>query len=360
MTRRLTLAITQILLLTVSLQKTTFAQNTFNRDSLLSYLPLKFSGQIVIKKHSHFIYKESFGNKNFNIPTDYFNDSTLFNIGEIEHSLIYHFIGHLEKLGQIKRSDPVNKYIKSFPYSNIQINHLLHHQSGLPSNYIKLYHKNWYSDLSVKLADKAIRFTNDDLLYILEKKQPKLNFYPGEKIDYSDLNYLLLTSVIEQLTFTKYPNFVQLIFKHHELDFIPIVSPNHDTIPNKAYGFRYFPTGEITTFENLNTVGFNYSDGTTGNQHTYLSTVNLALWGQYAIQQLDLNKLKENAATSTRLGGFTYNKKYNCIQIAGSFGGTYSQLIYFPQSAILAILNSNLYTGQKTNKLLRYLSNLKT
>ena len=117
-----------------------------NKDSIKSLLSENFTGQIAIKRNTHFVFKENFGTKDriFGVPI---NDSTVFNIGQVSHTMIHYFIQHLSSLGQIKPTDKVNKYIKSFPYDNIQIRHLVEHKSGLPNFYVKLYHKKVYQNL---------------------------------------------------------------------------------------------------------------------------------------------------------------------------------------------------------------------
>ena len=200
-----------------------------NPDSVKSYLPKYFNGQVAIKRNTHFIFKENFGFKERSFGT-LINDSTVFNIGEVSQTMIYYFIQHLSSLKQLKPTDPVDKYIKNFPYPNIKIQHLVNHQSGLPNFYVKLYQREHYNDWKIKLVEREKRFDNEDILNILSKKKPQLVFSPGDSSLYSDIDYLILCSLIEKITFTPFEDFVSRMFKHHHFIFKPICSAENDTL----------------------------------------------------------------------------------------------------------------------------------
>ncbi len=323
-----------------------------NTDSLKENLPGNFNGQIAIEKNTQFIFNVNFGYKEQTYGTE-INDSTLFNVGEISHTFIHYFIKHLVKLRQINVSEPVNKYLVDFPYDSIQIKHLINHQSGLPKDYIRLYHKKVFNNMDIKAKDKEKLFDNDDILFLLSRVKPQLLFKPGDSIAYSNIDYLLLVSLIEKVTFTPFPDFVAKIFKHHNFVFTPLVSIL-DTIPNKAMGYRLFEDETTGLFENLSSYGFNYDDGTTGNQHLYLSAKNLALWAQFIFNDIDFGYIKANPSKYF-MGGIKYNKQLEVTEKEGGFGGTYTKIIFIPENGIIAVVISNIYTGEKLDKLVSYL-----
>ncbi len=330
---------------------------TFNSDSLETYLPKDFNGQVAIKRNTHFIYKKEFGAKEM-LTGSAINDSTLFNMGQVSHSLIHYFVQHLAGLRQLKPTDKITKYIADFPYPTIEIRHLLNHQSGIPNSYVRLYHKKQYSNWEVKEKDKAVKFDNADILYLLKKNKPELKFEPGSKTEYSDFNYLILVSLIEKVTFTPFADFTGRIFEHHHFIFKPTLSAESDTFPNKAYGYRILDD-RLILCDNLDSRGMPFSDGTYGNQNIYISAKNLALWGQYILESIDIDYLKANANQSV-MGGFTYNSQLNLVENKGFFGGTSCRLIYAPKSNIIIGLNSNSFDPNKEYKefdeLLKYLS----
>ena len=332
----------------------------FNADSLELLLPKNFSGQIAIKRNTHFIYKKEFGSKEM-LTGSKINDSTLFNIGQVSHSMIHYFVQHLSGLRQFKPTDKITKYIQSFPYSNIEIRHLLNHQSGIPNSYVKLYHKKVYSNWDVKEENRAVKFDNLDILSILEKHKPSLEFEPGTQTKYSDINYLILVSLIEKVTFTPFKDFAHRMFEHHHFIFQPTLSAEADTFANKAYGYRALPDERLVLCDNLDSRGMPFSDGTYGNQHIYVSAKNLALWGQFILESIDTDYLKQHANKSV-MGGFKYNSDLDLVVNEGFFGGTSCRLIFAPQSNLIITINANLFDPNDNYKefdnLLKYLSKL--
>jgi len=327
-----------------------------NTDSIFSFIPNNFTGQIAIKHNSDFIFKENFGAKERVFGT-LINDSTVFNIGQISQTIIYYIYENLFNNSQIQPTDKVNKYIKNFPYENTEIEHLLNHQSGLTHLYVKLYHRKVYNNWNLKLSQRGIRFDNEDILDILIKEKPGLIFSPGDSTDYSDINYLILTSLIEKITHISFPEYVKGILKE-KLIFKPVLSASSDTIFNKAYGYRLFEDSTFQLCENLKTRGLPFDDGTYGNQHIYLSASNLANWGQFIFKKIDLTVLKKNLNKEI-MGGLKYDKNLNIISKNGAFGGTSSKLIFIPEKEIVLTVNSNVLNAFDLDKalipLLRYL-----
>lgn len=346
------------LLLLFTIWNTALNGQSISKDSVDNLLPSNFSGQVVIKKTDAFLYRESYGYRDLDSKLLKINDSTLFNSGEIAHTLIHYFIQHLAGLRQLKVTDAVVKYLPDFPYPEIQIQHLINHQSGLPKNYIKLYHRVIYNDFNIKLADKSIRFDNEDILNALIKKQPKLLFTPGDSTQYSNLNYLLLVSLIEKITFTPFSDFVERLFKHHNFVFSPTVSNHSDTLFNKAYGYALNAHNYPVLNENLRTIGFDYNDGTNGNQHIYFNATELALWTQFLFTSIDADYLLNNP-NKMIMGGLKANNSFKVIQKTGVFGGTTSTITYFPKTNLIAVIQSNNSSKlEEYNNLIRYLKTI--
>ncbi len=330
--------------------------NTLSNDSISSLIPHNFTGQIAIKEKNTFIYKENYGPKERVFGT-LINDSTVFNIGQISQTIVYYIFENLFANDQIQPTDRVKKYISTFPYENIKIEHLLHHQSGLPHIYVKLYHRKVYNNWNLKLSERSVRFNNTDILKILAKEKLELNFVPGDSTDYSDLNYLVLSSLIEEITQTSFPDYVKKKFEE-KFVFEPVLSASSDTLFNKAYGYKIIQDSAFQLYDNLKTRGLPFDDGTYGNQHIYLSASNLANWGQFILNKIDINSIKATPSPET-MGGIKYQKNLNVVIKTGAFGGTYSKLIFLPQKQIVLAINStilNAFDIEKAfNPLIKYL-----
>ena len=330
--------------------------NTLSNDSISSLIPHNFTGQIAIKEKNTFIFKENYGPRERVFGT-LINDSTVFNIGQISQTILSYFFENLFANSQIQPTDKVKKYIITFPYENIQIEHLLKHQSGLPHLYVKLYHRKVYNNWNLKLSERSVRFNNEDILNILVKEKPRLNFVPGDSTDYSDLNYLILSSLIEKITHISFPDYVKRKFEE-KFVFKPVLSASSDTIFNKAYGYKVFQDSTFQLCENLKTRGLPFDDGTYGNQHMYLSASQLANWGQFIFKRIDINSIIATPNAEI-MGGIKYQKNLNAVVKNGAFGGTYSKLIFIPEKQIVLAINSTVLNGldieKAFNPLLKYL-----
>lgn len=312
-----------------------------NRDSILDLIPLNFTGQLVVTQNNKFVFKENFGQKERVFKT-LINDSTVFNVGQISHTIIYTLFKNLLKNKKLKPNDKVNQYITSFPYENIQIKHLLKQQSGLPSSYVKLYHRKVYNNWNLKITDRNGRIDNEDILYILINEKPKLMFSPGDSSAYSDINFLLLTSLIEKITNTSFENYLKQFFLQ-KLNFSPILSAGKDTIFNKAYGYRLFQDSVFQLCDNLKTRNLPFDDGTYGNQHIYLSASNLAHWGNFLLKKININKLNTKPGEEF-MGGFKVDQNFQTVIKNGAFGGVSSKLILIPKNQLVIVINSSILT----------------
>ena len=71
-------------------------------------------------------------------------------IGELSSQFTREAFQELIDKNTISVNDAVAKHIAGFPYANIDIKDLLNHTSGLPSNYIKLFHRNIFNDENIR------------------------------------------------------------------------------------------------------------------------------------------------------------------------------------------------------------------
>ncbi|WP_054476311.1 serine hydrolase domain-containing protein [Photorhabdus heterorhabditis] len=116
--------------------------------------------------------------------------NTKFYMASVSKQFTAFCIALLEKEGKLNVKDKVGKYVDYFPahFSDITIEHLIHHTSGLRDKY-----------LPYGLAGKNSDFDHRsiDLLRKLIKRQQVLNFTTGERFRYSNMGYNLLAEIIK-------------------------------------------------------------------------------------------------------------------------------------------------------------------
>ena len=140
--------------------------------------------------------------------------TTCFELGSLSKAYTGLAISLLEQRKIISLDDPICKYIpwlriynKNSNISNqIKIRHLLYHTSGIPSISIKLIPSGSGNDMLKKTVSKL-----DGII---------CNSNPGEKFEYSTINYDVLGHIIEIVTGDSYENFI----KHNILDCLKLKS----------------------------------------------------------------------------------------------------------------------------------------
>ena len=83
---------------------------------------------------------------------------------------------------EIALEDPVQKFLPDFRYDSVTIQHLLHHNSGLPAD----------------LTPPVQRDVNRNIL--LEVYRSQLEYVTGEAVVYSDLGMILLGEIIQEVS----------------------------------------------------------------------------------------------------------------------------------------------------------------
>lgn len=157
--------------------------------------------------------------------------------------------------------DKVSKYISGFPYNDITVKMLLTHRSGIP-DYLKFAEKYW---------PRSKNMTNDELMDVFRKHKPGLLFTPGRRFDYSNSNYAILASILEEVTQMRYPQFLK------EFIFEPLGMKN---------SFVYDPLGykpekmAISYKSNWTREPDTYADGIYGDKGIFSTVKDLYRWDQ--------------------------------------------------------------------------------
>jgi CubicO group peptidase (beta-lactamase class C family) len=140
--------------------------------------------------------KEAFGYSDLSRKAKISVDSR-FIMGSLSKQMTAMAILLLEKSGKIKPDDLAIKYVKNLPeYANsITIQHLLHHQGGLPP------YDEWCQSHKGKIGNTEI------LDFLRTQKENK--FKPGTRFSYSNSGYVVLAEIIRSASGMSYTEFMQ-------------------------------------------------------------------------------------------------------------------------------------------------------
>ncbi|TWI85778.1 CubicO group peptidase (beta-lactamase class C family) [Lacibacter cauensis] len=219
-----------------------------------------FHGTVLIAKGDSVIHHAAYGyfDVENNVPNSV---NTQFLIGSLTKSFVAIAIMQLAEKGKIDLHAPLQQYIPALKpelAKDVTIHHLLKQQSGLAASMDNL--------TEYEIMD----ITPSELLDIIN--QSKRNFNPGEKHEYSNINYCLLAMVIEKVTGKSYQNYLQ------ETIFTPVGMTNTGmerllNIPaNRAIGYRMI-NNQFRRVQNV--VSYAYGSG-----DIYSTAMEIYHWGR--------------------------------------------------------------------------------
>ena len=270
------------------------AQRLKTLDSTLTVLHDRamFNGVVVVAEQGKVRYKKALGTANI-ATNEPLTTGSAFNLASISKQFIAMMIMQLQERGKLRYDEPVQTYLPDFPYPKITVRNLLNHTSGLPE----------YFDLAQRYTGPLDTLTNAGMLQLLHDYKPALVFQPGEKWEYCNTGYVLLGSVISNVSGMPVETFFdQNIVRPLKLKNTYIYYHRSRTKPwNRVYGFQR---------ENGKNVGNDLLriDGVIGDGNVYSSAEDLLTWDQalYTEKLVKASTLRE-AFTPVKLNdGKTY------------------------------------------------------
>ena len=326
--------------------------------------------QYVIFDNEKIIFKKQLGSSNIknNVKAD---KRTTFNAFSITKTFTALAILQLVEKGKINLDNYVKDYLPNFPYlSNITVKQLLTHTAGIP-NPIPL---NW-----IHLKTEHQEFDRNKYFDKVFKKHNKTKSQPNEKFAYSNLGYVLLGQIIENISKTSYEKYI----KTHIIDNLGIENELGFEINEKAHAkgyhkkwrfmnlvlgflidkskFMNIEKGKWNSFKNYYVNGASYGGliGTANAFMIYLQELlkpnNKLISNECKALLFTENFTNNNKPTKMCLSWFKGELNGNeYLTHAGGGGGFYSELRIYPKLGIGSVIMFN-RTGMKDE---RYLDNL--
>jgi len=190
-----------------------------------------FNGNVLVSKNGKIIYKRSFGYADYD-SKQALNDTSIFDCGSITKEFTAMGILLLKDKGMINYADTLRKFFPELPYSNITIQQLLTHTSGMPDGF----------ELVEKFFDHSKIATNADLVSLLAREKPALLFKPGGNLMYSGTAFNMLASIIEKISGQSYNQYLEEhVFKPLGMLHTQVANRQRSAgqIPGLANGFVY-------------------------------------------------------------------------------------------------------------------------
>jgi CubicO group peptidase (beta-lactamase class C family) len=200
-------------------------------DLIFNHLAEKklFNGNVLVAQDDKFLLKKCFGFANFaeKKPLQF---NTAFRIGGLTQIFTALAIRQLIAAQKINETDSLKKFFPEMPFASVKIQHLLNHTSGIP-DYLTYFYNTSTRELPYA--------NNQNVLDWLINSQPDAEFIAGEQWAYSSTNYVLLASIVEQVSGQKFANYLKInLLEPLKLQdaFLPAYNQT-TTHPRRAWGY---------------------------------------------------------------------------------------------------------------------------
>ncbi|QHT70807.1 beta-lactamase family protein [Rhodocytophaga rosea] len=282
------------------------------------------------------IYRRGLANLSYDIAI---REGTVFRVASIAKQFTAACIGLLIVDKKLSLQDDVRKYIPELPfYGNvITIQHLLNQTSGI-RNYNVLQDIKGYNPELEGVSNKEV--------YELLFRQKGINHVPGEKMLYSNSNYVLLALVVERVSGNSLHEFAaERIFHPMGMNNTFFKTSNREIIKNGAYNYYKDAKGYKQAMA-LNII--------TGAGGLYSTVEDLAKWTTIFSSTDSLSKtLASFLTTKDTLSDGSFSgygrgvfvdayKGYPTIHHSGMDLGLKAQMISVPSENLSLIILSNL------------------
>ncbi len=318
---------------------------------------------IGISKNGKTLYKNGYGSANldYNIPIE---SNSAFSIASVSKQFTAACIALLILENKISLETPASDFIPELEkYSDtIRIKHLIYNTSGI-TDYPRLQRKSGKSWVTFNYFDV-------DECISTSLAEEELQFMPGDKWDYCNVNFMLLTKIVEKISgqsfseFAKTQLFEPLGMKNTLInDDITQIIKNRVTPYNprtkeyldgyNEYGIKlkeegkyiqharnsphYGGSGVVTTIDDLLKWSSNMTSKSFGGEEFY----------DLMHKTIKFNHDRDNQAFGLYIGDFNGRK---IVAWDGGDWGISSQLLRFPDDGIAIIVLSNMGSGEAYRK----------
>ena len=194
------------------------------------------TGNILVYKNGEIIYQNSDGLRTID-PKEPLTLNSQFRLASVSKQFTAMSIMKLKEAGKLDYNQTVKSILPEFPYANITVRHLLHHISGL-TDYERLIAENW----KPKDLTKTYILGNDEIIKEFYRVNPKLDFQPGERWEYSNTGYLFLASIVEKVSGKHFREYLkETIFEPLDMNNTVLYKYQIDSdpaMPNRVFGYE--------------------------------------------------------------------------------------------------------------------------
>lgn len=296
----------------------------------------------LVAKDGNVIYRKAFGKADLELDVD-MTSKNVFEVGSITKQFTSVAILMLLEEGKLSLDDEITKFIPTYPTNGkkITIHHLLTHTSGIKS----------YT--SMQRFGEVMTIDETPLKFIDFFKNEPMDFDPGEKYLYNNSGYFILGYIVEKVSGTSYPKFIQ----ERIFDAIDMKSSYYGShkklIKNRASGYQ-----KGAEFSNAQYISLTlpYAAGSIMSNVDDMLKWQTAITNNVFLKKATIDKAFTNY---TLINGDKINYGYgwsfneindvSTIEHGGAIPGYLSMGVFVPSKNIYVILFSNCGCQSPTN-----------
>jgi CubicO group peptidase (beta-lactamase class C family) len=306
-----------------------------------------FNGGVLVAKGNTIIYENYKGFPDLRLKQKNIDEYTPMHVASVSKNFAAAAILKLTEENKLTITQPVTDFFPAFPYTDVNVEMLLSHRSGLP-DYMHFMEKYW--------TDKTKLATNQDVLNAMIAYKPNIEFKAGTRFNYSNTNFILLALIIEKLTGLPYPEFMKKTFfepLQMEDTYVASITDINAVTPSFQASGRYWQT--------------DFMEATYGDKNIYTTPRDILRWtlalstGKIIHKSLldsafipysNERKSVHNYGFGWRLLMLPNDKKV--IYHNGRWHGTNAALAMLPEDNVTIIVignryNSNIYNVAKAS-----------
>jgi len=308
--------------------------NILNHVSKLDSLSQKWNTDktpglsISIVENNSIIYSNNVGVANL-YKNDKINSKTTFNLASLTKQFVAYSILLLQEEEKLSLDDDIRKYLPEMSYDGLTLRHLLNHSSGIPE-----YWGIW----------SLSSFKGDSIedIYDLLKAQKQTKFKPGNKYDYSNSNYILLSLIVKRVSGLAFNDFAHKnIFKRLGMIHTYFLKDSRKMDSNQAQNYEFDGQNYIASPQTISDI--------IGDGGLFSSVEDLIIWSKTFYNDSALsNKRKEvgvlNSGISSLYGaGLQKYTKGGILSYehGGGAQGASCYLAQFPNHKLSVIVLAN-------------------
>lgn len=265
-----------------------------------------FNGNVLVAKNGTILYQKAFGYANYTTkaPLDL---NSVFQLGSVSKQFAAMSILLLKEQGKLSLSDSLRKFFPELPYHGITVQQLLVHTSGLPN----------HEGAMLTSWDRRKVASNMDMVQFLAREKPPIHFKPGQRWEYSNTGYSVLSAIVEKVSGQSWGEFTaQYIFKPLGMTRSRVYVTRRskgEVISNYAYGYvysdslqRYILPDSLPQFHYVY-----WLDGIHGDDGINSTVGDLLKWDRALKNHTLLSEMTQREMLSPQALSDTVNKKYS-------------------------------------------------